>query len=466
MATSLKEELRVQSSWQARPGCREAHAFEAFLGNEFLSDDEQVARQSAALRRVLGFAGREVPYYQGVFRELGIVANDVRSPADLGRLPVLTRQDVQEHSAQLRAACLPTGQRVACSHRTSGTTGQPVEILHTVGSLLMSHYQKQRELRWFRFDPTRTLGQIRPARDLPKGRDGKELEPGQTIRLDTWPLVGRYFVTGPFLGLSDMTDVDAQVEWLGRFRPSYLLAQSAKLEHLALAVEERGAGLGVRGLLAISQQLTGEMRRRIEAAFGVPVCENYGLNEVGIVASRCPEGGRFHVHTEHCLVEIVDAQGRPCPPGKPGRLLVTALNNPAMPLIRYDTDDLAEVADGRCPCGRTLPAFSALRGRYRRTINLPPGTWDYWDALLNALEHMPRELSKPLRQYQLHQYRSGAFQLRLVAATPLPEPFFARIRERWQRVSLTSPAPLDIIQVPVIPREPGAKFQNFSSEHF
>ncbi len=52
------------------------------------------------------------------------------------------------------------------------------------------------------------------------------------------------------------------------------------------------------------------MRTHIERSFGVPAHQNYGLNEVGLVAARC-EAGRYHVHAENCHVEIIGEDGRP-----------------------------------------------------------------------------------------------------------------------------------------------------------
>ena len=62
------------------------------------------------------------------------------------------------------------------------------------------------------------------------------------------------------------------------------------------------------------------------------------------------------MHAEHCIVEIVDDEGSPCAPGRSGRLLVTALRNFAMPLLRYDTGDTALLGEP-CPCGRGLPVI-------------------------------------------------------------------------------------------------------------
>ena len=149
----------------------------------------------------------------------------------------MTRVQVRQFAKQLRPSKLPPGQRLGGAHRTSGTTGQPVEIVHTYGSLVMSHFQKQRELRWFRFDPDGVFAQIRPAKELPRGRDGEPPAAGQTVRLAAWPLVGPYFLTGPFLGLSDMTEIEDQVSSIEHYRPNYILAQSAKLEHMRLAYQ-------------------------------------------------------------------------------------------------------------------------------------------------------------------------------------------------------------------------------------
>jgi len=205
------------------------------------------------------------------------------------------------------------------------------------------------------------------------------------------------------------------------------------------------------------------MRKTIERHFAAPVHENYGFNEFGIVASRCPEGGRYHVNTEHCLVEIADEDGRPCPPGQRGRLLVTTMVNLAMPLLRYDSGDLAEAVEGPCPCGRTLPAFGTIHGRYRRLANLPPGSFTRYMILRRALSDMPDTLAAPMRQFQIHQFRDGSWEARLVTSAPLADAFYAHVETEWRQSGSPAP-PLAVILVDQIPRPPGGKFQDFTSD--
>ena len=160
----------------------------------------------------------------------------------------------------------------------------------------------------------------------------------------------------------------------------------------------------------------------------------------------------------------MDRDAQPCAPGEFGRLLVTVFSNAAMPLIRYDVDDMAQALDdGPCPCGRTLPSFGPVIGRYSQIAALPPGTLDLADALRGAMEALRPPLSLNLREYQVHQYRNGRFELRLVTAGPMPAAFEAHIQGVWRAVA-PGRAPLSIRAVDSIPLAPSLKFFHFTSD--
>lgn len=465
MATTLAVEQAEQRRWKLRPNYSDIAWYDMLVEREFMTPEQHHARESGELREIIKFAAEQVPYYRKLFADLGISADDIRGPEDLPMLPVLTRSDTQEHGERLRAGRLPEGHKISRETTTSGSTGQPVTILHSALSGMMFALLKQRQLRWARFDPMGRLAMIRPPQDLPSSSDGERLGEGETIQLNSWAVqVGAYFESGQVLGFSTRNSLESQMDWLEHHRPDYLLGQSAELEHLALGFQDRPAFDCLQAILAVTQQLMPEMQQRIERTFSAPVYENYGFNEIGIVATRCREGGRYHVNTEHCLVEIVDDEGNPCAPGRRGHLLATTLTNLAMPLLRYDSGDMAEAVDGPCPCGRTLPAFGAIHGRYRRIADLPENTFEFWSALRRALGDMPEELSKPMRQYQVHQCRDGSYELRLVTADDLAPAFHERIRKEWEATGAPEPPPLKILVVDRIPRPPGGKFQDFTSD--
>src|SRR5690606_37329786 len=186
-----------------------------------------------------------------------------------------------------------------------------------------------------------------------------------------------------------------------------------------------------------------------------------GLNEIGVVASRC-EAGRFHVNIEHCHVEIVDDDGVPCGPGERGRVVVTALTNLAMPLLRYDTSDVASVPTGPCACGRTLPGFERLLGRHRDLRDTPPGTSARLNLVLDTVAAIDLAALRDLRQVQLHQSRDERYTLRFETRAPLPSLVAQTVANAWS--DRFADTPLQIIEVDRLPPAPGGKPQVFVSE--
>ncbi len=462
--TDLQSEIEAQRRWRLLEKFSGAKRFDRLVENEFRDPEEQQARTDAALQSVIQFAATEVPYYRDLMAATGLRADDIRTVADLPRLPLLDKVTVRHNTQALQPGKLPLTERLHGVMTSSGSTGAPTRIPHTRRSVRMFSVLAQRSYRWFRLDPMGTFAYIRLADQLPRRPGRRYNRDGATLRLDRWRHAGEFFETGRWIGFNVTNPVAAQIDWLANEQPRYLATYSETLEHICLASGDVTPAESIAATMAISEQLTPAMRRRVEQTFGGPVFRPYGLNEIGAVATRCA-AGRYHVHTEHCLVEVADEDGQPARPGTRGRILVTALNNPAMPLIRYDTDDLAEAVDGPCPCGRTLPAFGDIQGRYSRIAFLPEGTLTMVGAVRSALEHMPRALARPLRKFQLHQDQANHFVLRLAVASPLDADFARRILTAWREAGADRDWPLEIVEVDDIPLGPGGKFQDFTSDH-
>ena len=463
-STDLARERAEQQRWRLRSRFSRVKVFDRLVENEFLSEEEHRAQQNRRLARLVRYTATRIPYYRDLLETHKLKPQDLRSVADLPKLPLLDKSVVRVNDARLQPAELPRGARVYGVAASSGTTGQPMRIVQAVSANAMFTYLTQRSYRWFRFDPAKPLAFIRTAYDLPRRPDGQPYADGVTCRWPRWRYAGSFFHTGPWFGLTMTTPVERQIAWLQEIGPAYLGAPASWLEYLTYATQGRVPADGIEAVIGVVEQMTPPMRRRIERVFAVPVQQNYGLNEVGLVAVRC-HAGRYHVHAEHCIVEIVDEVGQPCPPGSPGRIAVTVLTNPAMPLIRYDTDDMAETVAEPCPCGRTLPAFANLVGRYRRYISVPEGSYNVYRALRTAVNEMPDELTRNLRQFQMHQYRDDRFELRLATVGPLPAAFRERVHAAWQAVIGDRRGTLSIVEVDEILRGPSGKFQDFTSDY-
>ena len=164
----------------------------------------------------------------------------------------------------------------------------------------------------------------------------------------------------PVGGLSTEQRLDALLTYpitvLG-CTPSYAL-------FLAEAATRKGIDLAKDTKLRITWH-TGEpgasipaTRAKIEAAFGGRAYDLPGLTEIAAWGFECEaRTGLTHVHEDYVYPEVLDEHGQAVKPGERGELVFTSLYRKAMPLLRYRTRDVVQLADRRCPCGRTLVAF-------------------------------------------------------------------------------------------------------------
>lgn len=458
----LNEEREAQKAWRlTKPGA--APVVEEILKREFLKPAMARDRESRELRFILRFAKSEVLYYRS---QDSWASLSLDGPIDrdlLPQLPILRKHHIHENFEALKARRLPKGERAFDSTRSSGTTGRPTKVLFSQHASLMFGLLAQRPHRWARFDPSWKQAIIRLPQDLPRRRDSSVLADGETCRSQGWQYIKLWFHTGPMVGFNRTNSADAQVEWLRAERPQFLVSFPGTLEILVYASQGKPVD-SLRALRSISATLTEGMRDRVEQATRLPVYQSYGLNEIGIVAHRC-ESGRYHVNAEHCLVEIVDEAGSPCRAGETGRILVTGLTNYAMPLIRYDTGDLGVAMEGGCDCGRTLPSFGTVFGRYRPMHHAPEGTAGRVNLIQRTIEELPLDALTGLREYQLHQYRDESFELRLVIQDEGDNRLEEAVHKAWD-TQKDNPPPLRIVRVGQVSASPGGKQQEFTSDFF
>jgi phenylacetate-CoA ligase len=153
-------------------------------------------------------------------------------------------------------------------------------------------------------------------------------------------------------------------------------------------------------------------------------------------------------------------------PGSSGRLLVTSLANTAMPMIRYDTGDIATAVDGPCPCGRTLPSFGEVLGRHIQFAGTPLETRPRLNGLLAVLSAMPNELFANMRQYQIRQTLERDFEIRVVAVGARHPGFEAALQEKWAALNaeLGADRNLSVVEVDAIDPTPSGKHMDFVSD--
>lgn len=408
-------------------------------------------RQWQQAQHVLAHACQTSAGYRHRFDAAGLPGDGRIGPEQWSRVPLLSRADLQSGYAALRSARVPSDHGVVLEDQTSGSTGRPVRFAKTALTDLFWRAFTLRDHLWHSRDFSRSLAVIRAY------PPGQALAP-EGLRRSSWgEATDGIYATGPADLLTIETDVERQLDWLLRQDAGYLLTYPTNLRALVQLSRERGEfPMNLREVRTVSENLDADLRMLVHAVWKLPLTDMYTTREAGYIALQCPQHAHYHVMAEGVLVEVLDADDRPCAPGEIGRVVVTALHNFALPLIRYEIGDYAEVG-APCPCGRGLPVLTRILGRSRNMLTLPDGS-----------RHWPRfgyagfgDIA-PIRQVQLVQHSLEEIEARLVVAAPLSAHQELRLTEHLQQ-SLGHRFRIRYTYLDSIPRSANGKYEDVLS---
>ncbi|MBE0596284.1 MAG: AMP-binding protein [Desulfuromonadales bacterium] len=335
--------------------------------------------QDDRLRSHLAYLLERSPFYRRRWAELGLAPGTVQGVADLPLLPTTSKADLERAAGEF--LCVPETETVDLC-LTSGTTGEPLVLLQTRHDL--ERLARNEEITF------RRLG-LGPA-------DRVLL----AVALDRCFMAGlAYFLGLVRLGATALRGGSGSLphlaELVRRQRPTVIIAVPSLL--LALAERLQADGIdprqtGVRTLVGIGEPVRASDLRlsplgaRVQERWGGAVFGTYASTEMATAFSDCTAGAGGHLHPELAAVEIVDAAGKPLPPGEAGEVTVTPLGVTGMPLLRFRTGDIAVLHTEPCICGRRSPRLGPILGRQaqmlkiRGTTVFPPAVF----ALLQELD--------------------------------------------------------------------------------
>ena len=330
-----------------------------------------LGRQLEQLRKVFEHARRTVPYYTTLFAGVGRADRESFTLEFLRKLPISTRAMVQKADEQMRSQALPPAHGKTFSKTTSGSTGQPVNLLGTDATKWIWLALTLRDHAWHERDFSRRLGAIKWA------ARGSCAPPHGHREQDWGAAVSVLFDSAPAAMLNVTATLPDQVAWLLREKPGYLISYPSNLAALAAyCIQQKIKLPGLAEVRTIGETLTPAQRALFRSAWDVATVDLYSCEEAGYIALQCPEFDHYHVQSENVLLEIVDEEGNPCGPGESGRVLISSLHNFATPLLRYELGDYAVFGEA-CPCGRNLPVITKVLGRTRNRLTLPDGRSEF-----------------------------------------------------------------------------------------
>lgn len=307
----------------------------------------QTYRLSQQIRRVY----ENVKPYREKMDAAGVHPDDIKSIADLSKLPFTTKQDLRNNYPYGMFA-VPMSEVVRI-HASSGTTGKQTVVGYTA-----------RDVDIWAECAARSLARVGGTKD-----DFVHVSYGYGLFTGG---LGMHYGAEKLGATTIPASAGNSVRQLEMFRdfgssivcmtPSYAISLIELMNEKGMKKEDFHLKAGVFG----AEPWSDEMRREIERGLGLKAYDIYGLSEImgPSVSCECEMQCGMHICEDHFIPEIIDPDTlQPLPPGQQGELVFTCITKEAMPLIRYRTRDIATLVYDKCECGRTLVRMMKPQGR-------------------------------------------------------------------------------------------------------
>lgn len=378
---------------------------------ETMSREDLEALQLERLQALVKRVYEKIPFYKESFDKAGISPEDIKSLADLTKLPFTVKQDMRDaYPFGLFAVPRKEVVRVHCS---SGTTGTATVVGYTQKDLENWGDCFARALYGAGCGPDSTL-QIAYGYGLFTGGLGAH-NGGERAGCTVLPMsTGN---TKRQVRLMKDFDVDCLC-----CTPSYALNIAEVAEEEGYDIREFSIHAGILGAEPCSEAT----RAEIEQKMGIQFYDIYGLSEVmgPGVACECEKQHGLHVCEDQFIIEILDPKTlQPVPDGEWGEVVFTTLCKECSPLVRYRTRDISRILVGECECGRTFRRMDRIAGRtddmmILRGVNVFPSQIE--EEIVSFPEIAP--------QYQLILTTKGTLDHAELRVETVPEFPFDEIR--------------------------------------
>jgi phenylacetate-CoA ligase len=349
--------------------------------------------------QVLRRAALDVPFYRRYWDERKR-RGDKASFEVLANWPILKKESLRMQPEQFVAT--DCDRRKLHMEQTSGTTGTPLTLWRS----------RETDQHWYALNETRCRLWNGLTHNNKWGHlGGQPVVPFDQRQPPFWvwnSALKQLYLSCMHIGPHSSAAYLSAIE---EYKLDYLLGYSSSIALLAQAALETAEQIPLKVVMTDSEPLLGKQRSVIEKGFGCPVRETYGMAELACAASEC-SAGSLHVWPEVGLIELLDEKNETVTIGETGRIIATGLINGDMPLIRYDTQDLAQADpdDSPCACGRKLPRLRKLLGRNDDVIIAADG---------RRLVQIDRIFDPcfDIKEAQIVQEAIGQFRIRIVPGT-------------------------------------------------
>jgi phenylacetate-coenzyme A ligase PaaK-like adenylate-forming protein len=415
---------------------------------QWCSRDQLRALQDEELGKLLNHAFASSPHYRRKFEDAGIHPDDIRGVEDIGKLPLLTRDEAVDSAEERKSTAAPLPK---IRKMTSGTTGTPLSFAYDHGSEYWRQATKLRGYGWAGYRPGDRCLHFWGSIDAVRAPT-----PAKRLKQS----VDHLFRREHYVNCAELSEaaLEHAVREIRERRPSVIVCYAQAGAALARYVVSSGKrDWDDISVICAAERLFPADRAALAEAFGPRIFETYGSREVMLIAAECPAHEGLHVSMENLVVEVIVREGdevRAARPGELGEVVLTDLHNHGSPFIRYVNGDLATpMADTACGCGRALCRLEAVEGRAADTLRDGAGrpvAGMFFMVLFSVL-------ADKVRQFQVVQRKDRSVDVRIVPGSDFDDSLPERVRRTCARFLPGIDLRAEV--VPDIPTGPSGKLR-------
>jgi len=328
---------------------------------QWYNHDELRAYQDEKFCLLIKHCFDNVPFYRNFMKRTGIDPSDIRGIEDIGRFPVLTKDDIRENLHDMVATNIKSSDLI--HGHTSGTTGAPLQFYYDKNICLIKNVCDWRQKQWAGINPGDPIAFFLGRMVVPLHRKNPPF-------WRTNYLLNHTFYSSFHLSTEHIA---SYIKHLRKSSPAAIEGYPSTLFLMARFLLSRNEIIPMKAAFTSSETLFPIQREAIEKAFNCRLFDFYGLAERTVFATECEYHEGHHLNSDFGITEILSNDNQPVRSGNLGFIVSTGLHNMGMPLIRYRVNDVTSIKSGKCSCGRHFPLMDDVTTKMEDIITTPDG---------------------------------------------------------------------------------------------
>jgi len=367
--------------------------FNELKESQWWSIEQLKELQYERLKSMISYSVKHVPYYRKIFVEYGIVPSQIQTIEDLKNLPKLEKKIVREESHNLISDEFDISRLRAES--TSGTTGTPLTFWVDDRTYFYAKAIQRLQHSWADYKVDDWIGVFAGYKVIPIDREKSPFwirnYKGKQIHFSSYHI--------------NIKNINSYFKALKKSKINFLLGYPSTIGLLAKLINTYiHEPILLKGVFCSSEPIYHWQRAEIRKAFKCKIYDFYGQAERVAWAMNCKQTDNLHTIMEGAIVELENVTDNHF------KILGTTLINYAMPLIRYEMNDITGgfVKEG-CPCGRKHYLIKPIETKVEDFVVTPEG-----NIISASILTFPFKNPKGIIESQIIQKELDALLIKLV----------------------------------------------------